>query len=81
MSTFSNHYGFTHIKVYSPQFPQFNREADWAVKTVKDLLKKCDGRKEDHYLAPIAYQVTPLERGYSPAELLMSHMLPTNVPT
>ena len=29
----------------------------------------------------MAYRVTPLECGYSPAELLMSRMLRTNVPT
>ena len=29
----------------------------------------------------MAYRVTPLECGYSPAELLMSCMLQTNVPT
>ena len=46
-----------------------------AVKTVKALLKKCDDRKEDHYLALMAYRVTPLECRYSPAELLMSRML------
>ena len=80
LSTFSNHYGFTHI-TNSPQFPQFNGEAEWAVKSVKGLLKKCNDRNEDHCLALMAYQVTPLERGYSPAELLISHMLPTNVPT
>ena len=73
-STFSNDYGFTHI-TSSPQFPQSNGEAEYTVKTVKALLKKCDDRKEDHYLALIAYRVTHLECRYSPAELLMSHML------
>ena len=46
---------------------------------VKALLKKCDDRNEDHYLSLMAYRVTPLECGYSPAELLMSCMLRTNV--
>ena len=36
---------------------------------------------EDHYLALMAYRITPLECGYSPAELLMSRMLQKNVPT
>ena len=73
-STFSNDYGFTHI-TSSPRFPQSNGEAERAVKTVKALLKKCDDRNKDHYLALMAYRVTPLEFGYSPAELLMSRML------
>ena len=66
---------------FSPQFPLSNGEAECAVKTVKALMKKCDDRNEDHYLALMAYRVTPLECGYSPAELLMSRMLRTNVPT
>ena len=39
LSTFSNDYGFTHI-TSSPQFSQFNGEAECTVKTVKGLLKK-----------------------------------------
>ena len=64
----------------SPQFPQSNGEAEHAVKTVKAPLKICDDRKDD-YLVLMGYQVTSTECGYSPAELLMSRMLRTNVPT
>ena len=55
-STFSNDYRFTHM-TSSPRFLQSNGETELAVKTVKTLLKKCDDRKEDHYLALMAYWV------------------------
>ena len=77
-STFLNDYGFTHI-TSSPWFPQSNGEAEHAVKTVKALLKKYDYRKEDHNLALMAYRVTSLECGYSPAQLLKSCVLWTYI--
>jgi len=47
------------------------------VQTVKNLLKKSD----DPYLALLIYRSTPLSNfNYSPAELLMSRKLRTNLP-
>ena len=68
-------YGFLHT-TSSPQFPQSNGEAERAVKTVKNLLKKV----EDPYMAMLTYRATPLSSGFSPAELLMSHCLHANLP-
>ena len=56
-----------------PYFPQSNREAESAVQTIKNLMRK----KDDLYLA---YRTTPTEIGYSPVELLMSRKLRTTVP-
>ena len=64
-------YGFTHI-TSSPRYPQSKR----AVRTVKNLLDK----NRDPYAALLAYRSTPLENGYSPAELLMGRKLRTTVP-
>ena len=73
---FVNLYGFTHA-TSSPLFPQANGAAERAVRTIKDLLNKSD----DPYLAILAYRSTPLENGYSPAELLMGQKLRTTIPT
>ena len=72
---FAQSYGFKHV-TSSPYFPQSNGEAERAVQTIKNLMKK----KDDLYLAILAYRATPTELGYSPAELLMSRKLRTTVP-
>ena len=61
----------------SPYFPQSNGEAERAVGTIKNLLKKSG----DPYLALLSYHTTPLQLGYSPSELLMSRVLRSTVPT
>ena len=72
---FAKEYSFTHV-TSSPKFPQSNGAVERAVKTVKGLLNK----NEDPYLALISYRSTPLENGYSPAELLMSRKIQTPLP-
>ena len=72
---FAQEYGFAHI-TSSPRYPQSNGAAERAVRTVKSLLDK----NGDPYAALLAYRSTPLENGYSPAELLMGRKLRTTVP-
>ena len=69
-------YGFTHVTT-SPKYPQANGQVERAVETCKGLLKKAC----DPYRALMAYRVTPLESGLSPAELLMGRKIWTTVPT
>ena len=68
-------YGFDYI-ASSPHYLQCNREAERAVQTVKSLLRKSG----DPFLTILAYRATPLQSGFSPAELLMNHKLQTTVP-
>ena len=65
-SEFASKYSFKHT-ASSPKFPQSNGEAERPVKTVKQMLEKC----EDPYLGLLSYRSTPLNNGYSPAELIM----------
>ena len=64
---FAREYCFNHV-TSSPLYPPGNGEAERGAKTVKQLLRK----REDPYLALLAYRATPLQCGFSPAELLMS---------
>ncbi|XP_044167689.1 uncharacterized protein K02A2.6-like [Acropora millepora] len=75
-SKFAEEWGFTHLTSSSPHYPQSNGEVERAVKTAKDLIIK----SEDPYLALLSYRSTPLENGYTPAELLMGRKLRSTLP-
>ena len=67
-------FGFIHI-TSSPKYPQSNGEAERMVQETKNLLTR------DSYEALLAYRATPLENGFSPAELCMARRLCTTLPT
>jgi transposase InsO family protein len=72
---FAAQYGFQH-RTSSPRFAQSNGEAERAVRTAKEMLTKA----KDIHLALLSYRSTPLENGYSPAQLLMGRQLRSTVP-
>ncbi|UYV84229.1 hypothetical protein LAZ67_X001595, partial [Cordylochernes scorpioides] len=74
-ANFARQYGFTHV-TSSPRFPQSNGMAEAGVKIAKLILKK----NQDPSLGLLEYRSTPLENGYSPAELLMGRNLRTTLP-
>ncbi|KAK3098958.1 hypothetical protein FSP39_024697 [Pinctada imbricata] len=67
---FASQYGFS-LVTSSPRYPQSNGEAERAVQTVKNVIKKSD----DPYLALMAYRATPIQNGFSPSELLMGKII------
>lgn len=73
---FAENYGFCHV-TSSPRYPQSNGEAERAVRTLKNLLKK----SPDPHLALLTYRSTPLHNGISPSEILMGRKLRNRVPT
>ncbi|XP_035829235.1 uncharacterized protein K02A2.6 [Aplysia californica] len=75
-ANFAETYGFEH-KTSSPKHPQGNGEAERAVQTVKNLLRKAD----DPHIAILNYRATPLKQGQSPAELLQGRQLRTKLPS
>ena len=75
MNQFLATYGFNHI-TNSPYYVQSNRLAERTVKTVKDLLSN----SPDPFVTLLSYRATPLTWCYlSPSELLMSHVIRTDV--
>lgn len=74
---FAKTYKFS-ILTSSPKFPQSNGFIESMVKNFKNHFLKSQG--EDPYLMLLAIRSTPLENGYSPAELLMGRKLRTPIP-
>ncbi|XP_066981207.1 uncharacterized protein [Macrobrachium rosenbergii] len=60
----------------SPLHPQANGEAERAVQTAKNILKK----NAYPYLGLLAYCSAPLRDGLTPSELLMSRKINTKLP-
>ena len=70
----SKEYLFTHV-TSSQKLPQANGEAERAVQTIKNVLKK----EKDLAKALMSYRETPLENGYSPVEMLFARKIRTTV--
>lgn len=77
---FAREWEFEH-RTSSPRYPRSNGLAESTVKTIKNLIKKCQQSQGDIYKGLLAYRNTPLACGSSPAELLHDHSLQDNLPT
>ena len=64
----------------SPRYPQANGLIESSVKTIKTMIKKCDGSRDAIFKGLLAIRNTPLQCGYSPAQLMMGRRLRDNVP-
>ncbi|GBM33183.1 hypothetical protein AVEN_83690-1 [Araneus ventricosus] len=74
---FSKKYGFS-IVTSSRKYSQSNGFIESMVKNFKKHFEK--SVDEDPYLMMLVLRTTPLENGYSPAELLMGRKLRTSLP-
>ena len=73
---FAEAYNFSRV-TSSPYYPRGNREAERAVRTLKNLLKDA----KDPYLALMSYRATPLPWcNLSPTQLLMGRRIRRMVP-
>jgi Integrase core domain. len=76
---FCHAWGIEH-KTSSPYFPQSNGQVERTIGTIKNMLKKCLESGNDPYLALLNYRNTPKGDVCSPANLLMSRNLRSNLP-
>ncbi len=78
---FAQEWGFK-ISTSSPHYPQSNGMSERTIQTIKNLLRKADDEGNDPYIALLEYRNTPITgMQESPAQLLMSRMLKSKLPT
>ncbi|XP_011145827.2 uncharacterized protein K02A2.6-like [Harpegnathos saltator] len=73
---FASDFDFKHV-TSSPKYSQSNDAAETAVKISKSIIKKSNG---DINLGLLTYRITPLENGFSPAQLMFSRQIRSRVP-
>ena len=65
----------------SPHYAQSNGQAERAIQTVKNILRKANEADTDPYVALLQYRNTPVAGcDYSPAQMLFSRSLRTKLP-
>ena len=78
---FASEWGFK-VSTSSPRYPQSNGMSERAIQTIKNLLKKACEDGNDPYIVLLEYRNTPISGlKESPAQLLMSRMLNSKLPT
>lgn len=74
---FTRKWDFAHI-TSSPHFPQSNGAAEIGVNIIKSIFKR---NPEDPLLGLLHYRTTPTQLGPAPAQIAMSRLLNTTIPT
>lgn len=78
---FAKDWNFT-IITRSPEYPQSNGQAEKAVGIAKGIIKKSVEDKVDFYIPLLEYRNTPIPGlGWSPAQVLMSRICRSKIPT
>jgi transposase InsO family protein len=78
---FAQEWGFK-ISTSSPHYPQSNGMSERTIQTIKNLLRKADDEGNDPYIALLEYRNTPITGMQEwPAQLIMSRMLKSKLPT
>ena len=78
---FVKDWGFE-VTTSSPRYPQSNGMSERAIQTIKKLLRKAFEDENDPYIALLEYRNTPVSGlKESPAQLLMSRMLKSKLPS
>ncbi|CAB4023546.1 sec1 family domain-containing 2 [Paramuricea clavata] len=78
---FAQEWGFK-ISTSSPHYSQSNGMSEHTIQTITNLLRKADDEGNDPYIALLEYRNTPITgMQESPAQLLMSRMLKSKLPT
>ena len=78
---FAKEWGFT-LTTSSPTYPQSNGMSERCVQTIKQLFRKAGEAGKDPYIALLEYRNSPISGlQHSPAQLLMSRMLRSKLPT
>jgi len=69
------------VTTSSPHYAQSNGQAERAIQTAKNILRKADEAGTDPYVALLQYRNTPVAGcEYSPAQMLFSRSLRTKLP-
>lgn len=76
---FLHEWDIEHV-VSSPYLPRSNGLAEVSVKIIKNILRKSDDSGSDPYLGLLQYRNTPRGNLNSPAQLLMSRTLRSQLP-
>ena len=70
------------VSTSSPRYPQSNGMSERAIQTIKNLLRKACEDGNDPYIVLLEYRNTPISGlKESPAQLLMSRILKSKLPT